>query len=81
MYFDYLPWYIYFTEEKKVRRYLDDNFHDRPELIKPNEQIYDIKREYESEDESRQKHRMVDLGKKQYKGSGPRTKDGELYLV
>ena len=64
-------------EERKVRRYLDDRFTNRPDLVKPNEEIYQIKREYESEDEEGQRHKMADLAKIGYKGSGPRTKDGK----
>ena len=50
-------------------------------MIQPGEQIYDIKREYESEDEAggggHNRHKIVELGKIQYKGTGPRTKDGK----
>jgi len=52
-------------EEKKVRRYLDDNFTNRPELISPNP---DHKDDHEAE--------LGSLKKQQYKGTGPKTRDG-----
>ena len=58
-----------FSEEKKVRRYLDDNFTNRPELISP---IPGHKDDHEAE--------LGSLKKQQYKGTGPKTRDGEQSL-
>ena len=55
-----------FSEEKKVRRYLDDNFTNRPELISP----IPFKDAHEAELGSLKKQQ-------QYKGTGPKTRDGE----
>ena len=55
-----------FSEEKKVRRYLDDNFTNRPELISP----IPFKDDHEAELGSLKKQQ-------QYKGTGPKTRDGE----
>ena len=55
-----------FSEEKKVRRYLDDNFTNRPELISP----IPFKDDHEAELGSLK-------NKQQYKGTGPKTRDGE----
>ena len=47
-----------------MRRYLDDNFTNRPELISPNPLHQD--------------DHEVGPKKQQYKGTGPKTRDGEL---
>jgi hypothetical protein len=53
-------------EEKKVKRYLEDNFKHRQDLVKPDESLSKSNREYLSEDERSNNH----------SGIGPRTKDG-----
>ncbi|XP_059098282.1 titin homolog isoform X2 [Tigriopus californicus] len=55
-------------EEKKVRRYLDSNFQNRPDLVHPDQRI----RDYESENEDLH----ISPRHAPYKGVGPRTKDG-----
>eukprot|EP00094_Tigriopus_californicus_P010751 TCALIF_10369-PA protein Name:"Similar to Sorbs1 Sorbin and SH3 domain-containing protein 1 (Mus musculus)" AED:0.03 eAED:0.03 QI:291/1/1/1/0.71/0.86/15/536/1039 len=58
-------------EEKKVRRYLDSNFQNRPDLVHPDQRI----RDYESENEDLH----ISPRHAPYKGVGPRTKDGSGY--
>ena len=58
-------------EEKKVKRYLEDNFKNRQDLVKPDEKLSNSNREYVSEDERPIHH----------SGIGPRTKDGKDSFV
>ena len=58
---------IFTAEEKKVKRYLEDNFKHRQDLVKPDDKLHNTNREYASEDE-----RPI-----QHSGIGPRTKDGK----
>ena len=53
------------AEEKKVKRYLEDNFKHRQDLVKPDESLSNSNREYLSEDD-------------RSNGIGPRTKDGKI---
>merc|ERR1712226_1193178 len=52
-------------EEKKVKRYLEDNFQHRQDLVKPDDSLSKSNKEYLSEDERPRQH----------SGIGPRTKD------
>ena len=54
----------FFPEERKVKRYLEDNYSNRPDLTSGGE----------SEDERSRAARP------KYKGAGPRTKDGEAQI-
>ena len=56
------------VEEKKVKRYLEDNFKHRQDLVKPDESLSNSNREYLSEDDRSNNHT----------GIGPRTKDGKI---
>ena len=50
-----------------MKRYLEDNFKHRQDLVKPDEKLSNSNREYVSEDERPIHH----------SGIGPRTKDGK----
>ena len=57
---------ITFLEEKKVKRYLEDNFKHRQDLVKPDENLSNSNKEHLSEDDRPNHH----------SGIGPRTKQG-----
>ena len=59
------------SEEKKVRRYLDDNFTNRPELTSP---VPPAAAAGHADDREAE---FGSLKKQQYKGTGPKTRDGE----
>ena len=56
-----------FSEEKKVKKYLEDNYQPRTDLISP---IAELKTNGEASTES-----------KKYQGTGPKTKEGKERLV
>ncbi len=63
-------------EERKVRRYLDDNFTNRPELVTPDPTIHRLD-DQAAEAEVNDERSRRSLKKKQFQGTGPRTKDGK----
>ena len=56
------------TEEKKVKRYLEDNFQHRRDLVQPDETLSKY---------SENKYLSEDARLRQDSGVGPRTKDGK----
>ncbi|XP_033609073.1 uncharacterized protein LOC111868667 isoform X3 [Cryptotermes secundus] len=59
--------------------YLDHKMNPKEEeksYISPNEILYSVKKEYESEGEKEQRKKIVQLGPRKFEGIGPMTKDG-----
>ena len=59
----------FFVEEKKVKRYLEDNFKNRQDLVSPDENLSNSNGGHLN-DEVRQTH--------QHSGIGPRAKVGKF---
>ena len=62
---------LFSAEERKVRRYLDDNFQNRPELVRPDQRIREVE-----VDEGAQRSKRAPL-----KGTGPKTRHGKCNWV
>ncbi|XP_069685437.1 uncharacterized protein [Periplaneta americana] len=59
--------------------YLDHKMNSKEgdkSYISPNEILYSVKKEYESEIENEQRKRIVELGPRKFEGIGPTTKEG-----
>ena len=60
------------SEEKKVKKYLEDNYQHRSDLVSPDPDLADL--------HSRSREPSAEAGPKKYQGVGPQTKDGKSWI-
>ena len=60
--------FLFFTEEKKVKKYLEDNYQHRTDLISPDPDI-----------KTSEQNGVLTENPKKIQGVGPKTKEGMYY--